>query len=373
MPPFHSRSTGAFRIAEISSSGDSESVPSEMPSAARACAVSGTALTSRRQTPPPARDQRRVVVRPRGAGQAEQPLALGEAGRGIRVRVEEHVPVVEGRDQLDVPGQQHAVAEHVAGHVPDARDREVVGVRVQPQRGEVPAHGLPGAARGDAHLLVVVALRAARRERVTEPEPVSFRDLVRDVGERRGALVRSHHQVGVVAVETDHAVRRHHLAVHDVVGDVEHPADEHLVAGEHFRRMRLAVGRVRQPLADEAALGAGRDDDRVLHLLRLDQAEHLGTEVLGPLGPAQPAARDRAEPQVHRLEPRRIHEDLELGPRRGHPGHALRRELEHQVRGLARGLEVVGAQGGLDEGQVGAEDAVVVEAHHLVQGAAQLF
>ena len=53
MPPFHSRSTGAFRIAEISSSGDSASCPSPMPSAARACAVSGIALTSRGQTPPP--------------------------------------------------------------------------------------------------------------------------------------------------------------------------------------------------------------------------------------------------------------------------------------------------------------------------------
>jgi hypothetical protein len=69
--------------------------------------------------------------------------------------------VVERRDQLDVPRQQHAVAEHVAGHVADAGDGEVVGVGVEPQRREVPAHRLPGAAGGDAHRLVVVADRTA--------------------------------------------------------------------------------------------------------------------------------------------------------------------------------------------------------------------
>ena len=37
----------------------------------------------------------------------------------MRLRVDEDVPVV-GRDQPDVPRQQHAVAEHVARHVADA-------------------------------------------------------------------------------------------------------------------------------------------------------------------------------------------------------------------------------------------------------------
>ena len=46
-------------------------------------------------------------------------------------------------------------------------------------------------------------------------------------------------------------------------------------------------------LHDEAALRPHRHDDCVLHHLRLDQAEHLGTEVLPPIGPSQPAARDR--------------------------------------------------------------------------------
>ena len=70
-------------------------------------------------------DQRGVVVRPGGARQLEQPLALGEAGRRIGLRVEEHVTVIEGGDELDVRRQQHAVAEHVAGHVADPHDGEL--------------------------------------------------------------------------------------------------------------------------------------------------------------------------------------------------------------------------------------------------------
>ena len=204
-------------------------------------------------------------------------------------------------------------------------------------------HRLPGAARGDAHLLVVVAFGAAGGERVAQPEAVAGRDLVGRVGEGRGALVRGHDQVRVVAVAPDHVRRRHHLVGLDVVGHVEHGGDERLVAGQDLGLVGLAVGGVGQPLAHEAALGPGRDDDRVLHLLRLDQPEDLGAEVLLPVRPAQPAARHPAEPQVHRLQPRRVDVDLELGPRLGQPGHVAGVELEHQV---ARAAGAAGARRG---------------------------
>ena len=45
----------------------------------------------------------------------------------------------------------------------------------------------------------------------------------------------------------------------------------------------------------KSALGTGRDDNRILDHLRLDQPQHLGAEVLAPVGPAQAAAGDRAE------------------------------------------------------------------------------
>ena len=107
-----------------------------------------------------------------------------------------------------------------------------------PMLAEVPPHRLPGAAGGDAHRLVVVADRAAGGERVAEPEPVVLGHAVGDVGERRGALVGGDHEVGVVAVVADDAGRRDGLVADQVVGDVEQPGDERLVAGDRPRPSR---------------------------------------------------------------------------------------------------------------------------------------
>jgi hypothetical protein len=52
MPPFHSRSTGAVRIARISSGGLTAPVASR-PSAARTSAETGIDLAVRGYTPPP--------------------------------------------------------------------------------------------------------------------------------------------------------------------------------------------------------------------------------------------------------------------------------------------------------------------------------
>ena len=251
-------------------------------------------------------------------------------------------------------GQQHAVAEHVARHVADADHGEVVGVDVDAQGLEVELDRLPGAAGGDAHLLVVVALRAAGGEGVAQPEAAAGGDLVGGVGEGRRALVGGDHQVRVVAVVPDHPAAADHGAGLEVVGDVQHGADEHPVAGQHLALVGLAVGRVGQPLADEAALGAGRHDDRVLDLLGLGQAEDLGAEVLAPVRPAQAAPGDVGEPQVDALEPGRVDEQLELGPRRGQVGHLGRVQLDDQVRDLDEGPgEVVGAQRRADQLPVG--------------------
>ncbi len=97
--------------------------------------------------------------------------------------------MIEGADQLDVGREQHAVAEDVARHVADADDGEVSGLDVGAELAEMPLDQLPGAARRDAHALVVIAGRAAGGEGVAEPEAVIFGDGVRDVGERCRALV----------------------------------------------------------------------------------------------------------------------------------------------------------------------------------------
>src|SRR5690606_36263351 len=88
----------------------------------------------------------------------------------VRRRVDEDVHVVEGRQQLDGAAAQEAVAEHVAAHVADADRGDDVGLRVDAHLAEVPLGRLPRAAGGDAGGLVVVAVRAARREGVVEPE-----------------------------------------------------------------------------------------------------------------------------------------------------------------------------------------------------------
>ena len=85
---------------------------------------------------------------------------------------------------------------------------------------------LPRAARGDRELLVVVALRAARREGVAEPEVARQRERVGRVGEMRRALVGRDDQVRVVAV-----------APHDAGGRQTLPAASRL----SVRSSRLAT------------------------------------------------------------------------------------------------------------------------------------
>ena len=53
MPPFHSRSTGARRIADINSFGLIEVASPSIPSASRASADSGIDFALRGHTPPP--------------------------------------------------------------------------------------------------------------------------------------------------------------------------------------------------------------------------------------------------------------------------------------------------------------------------------
>ena len=263
IPPFQSRSTsrGEDRAHQFLRRHLRDRW-ARCPAATRTSGVIGIDFAERGYTPPPGEMQARVVVRPGGAGQREQPLPLGERDRGVRVGIEEHVPVVEGRDEADVPGQQHPVAEHVAGHVADPDAGEVLGLAVDPALAEVALDGLPRAARGDAHRLVVVADRPAGGERVPEPEPALEADRVRDVGEARGALVRRDDEVGVVRVVAHHVGRRHDPTLDQVVGDVEERGDERAVAGHALgakaSRSSAAGGRLttKPPLAPTGTMTA---------------------------------------------------------------------------------------------------------------------
>ena len=261
-------------------------------------------------------NERRVVVAPARARQVEQPAALGVARLGVGIGVDENVEVIEGGEEADVFAQEHAVAEHVAGHVADADDGEVLALGVMAAFAEVALDGFPGAAGRDAHLLMIVSGRAAGGEGVAEPETVLRTDLVGEVGELGGALVGGDHQIGIVLVKPDHTVRRYAIVACEIVGEIEHAADERFVAVHDFFLHGLARTDRRQALAHEAALGADRHDDGVLHHLRLHEPKHLRTKILAPVGPAQAAAGHRAAAQMDAFHARAVDEDLAPRPRR---------------------------------------------------------
>src|SRR5208337_5141842 len=95
-----------------------------------------------------------------------------------------------------------AVAEHVARHVADAdrRDRRAT-VGIAAHLAQMPAGGFPRAARRDRHLLVVVAVLAARGEGVAEPEAALESDLIGEVGETRRAFIGGHDEIWAVVVQ----------------------------------------------------------------------------------------------------------------------------------------------------------------------------
>ena len=319
------------------------------------------------------RDQRGVVVGPTAARQCEETCTFGEGRLGIRVRIEEHVPVVERCHQPQVRRAEHAIAEDVARHVSDADDGERITIGVLAVRPSMPTNALPRAASGDAHRLVVVADAASRSERIAEPEAVLGSDAVGGVAERGRALVGSDHEIRVVTVVAHGARWRNDGTVDEVVGEIEQAGDERSVAGHALGPLLLR--RRRRSLQHEATLRAGGHDHGVLHHLRLHETEHLGAEILGAITPPNAATSDATTAQVHALDARRAHPDLEHRTRGRQVLHLRRVELERHHRAMGTVVarpEHVGAHGRVDEAEKCAQRAVVVEARHGVERCMEL-
>ena len=298
---------------------------------------------------------------------------------GVGIGIEEHVPVIERGDEPDVLRQQHPVAEHVARHVADADDGEVVAVGIDAEVAEVAAHRLPRAAGGDAHRLVVVAVarrptrtrRRARsrgrarsrwRRRRTRRCPCRPRRRGRDRRRRSARPGRAARPPTTVGAVTRLSVTS------------SSAADEQAVAGLDLgarAARRSAGGRLttKPPFAPDG------HDHRVLHPLRLHEPEHFGAEVFAPVRPADAAARDLARAQVHALDARRVHEDLEQRARQRQVGDRAGSSFSTtHGRGPAGvvGLEPVRAQRREHEVQQRAQDAVLVEAGDRVELGADL-
>ena len=236
-------------------------------------------------------------------------------------------------------------------------------VRVDLELAQVALDRLPRAARGDPELLVVVAARAAggeARRRASSRTPRRRRWRCPRTSRcpcrrrRRGRCRRSSSTRDVGRVDD--------LAVDEVVGDVEQRAH----VGDVLALDLVAqLARVAGPLLEvEAALGALGDDLGVLGELRAHQAEDLGAVVLA-IGPADAAARDPAAAQVDALHRGRVDVDLHQRRRLRDRRHVGGAQLErHRAAAAAVG---VGAQGRLDQPELVAQDAVVVERLDLVE------
>ena len=238
----------------------------------------------------------------------------------------------------------------------------------------MPFDRFPGAARRDAHLLVVVADRAARGKGVAEPETVFLGNAVGVVRKAGGALVGGNHQIGVILVVANQVGRWHNLAADEIVGEVEQAAQKGVIAGDAFLENGIAIAARWRVLDDEAPLRADRHDHRVLDHLRLHQAQHLGAEIFHAVRPAQSATRYLAAAQVDAFDARRIDEDFPHRLRFGQAGDFLRVDLDRVV-GLGRAvaaLEVVAAYGGQNGGEELAQDAVIVEVGNTVEGGLDL-
>ena len=229
--------------------------------------------------------------------------------------------MVERRDKPRLRRQEHAVAEDVARHVADADGREGFALDIAIHLAEMPLHGFPGAARRNSHLLVVVTGRAARGECVVEPEIMRLADRVGGVRERRRTLVGGDDEIGVVGVVPHDPLWRHHLLDVEIVGDGEHARDEVDIGIPAGLEDRIACPAGGQPLRIEAALRPDRHDNRVLDLLRLDQAQHLGAVVLRPVGPPEPAPGHRPEAQMNAFDLGAVDEYLAPWPRLGEAGN----------------------------------------------------
>ena len=300
------------------------------------------------------RERSRVVPVPAEAG-AVEPLPLGEARRRVGIGVEEDVAVVEGRVEAEMRRAEEPVAEDVAAHVADAGDRERRRVGVDAELPEMRSHALPRAARGHAERLVVVAVRAARGEGVAQPEAAGLRDGIGQIGEARRPLVGGDHQIGILVIVHDEAARRDDPAGDHVVRQVEQRADEGPVG----------VGGRPAP-HDEAALGPDRYDDRVLHGLRLHEAEDLRAEVLRAVAVTDAAPGHEAGAQVNALHRRAVDVDLVQRARTRQVSEAGGADLEGERLGHGRG-EVVAPHGRLDRVAERPQRDVVAQALHRVE------
>ena len=146
-------------------------------------------------------------------------------------------------------------------------------------------------------------------------------DAVRQIGECCGPLVCRNDKVRIIAVIADRVSWWHHLSVHQIVGQVQHARNKLAIGGLALGQPSVTIdGWIRQRPSEKSTLCAHGHDDSVFDLLRLNQAQDLGAEVLLPITPTQSASGHRSETQVHSFYARRVHPNFVLRPRQWYLG-----------------------------------------------------
>src|SRR3546814_9118978 len=139
------------------------------------------------------------------------------------------MPVVKGRHQSDAFGTEHAVAKHVAWHVATADNAHRFGLHVHAHFQEMALHADPGPPGSDSHFLVVIAMAAAAREGIAQPEVLLQRNGIGEIGKARRPLVRRNDEIRVSAVMNSHTLRLHDLAIGYIVSDRKQRPNEYLI------------------------------------------------------------------------------------------------------------------------------------------------
>ena len=280
--------------------------------------------------------------------------------------------MVEGRDDLKRLRKQHPVAEDIARHIAATDDADGFALHVDAGFGKVALDRKPRALGRDAHRFVIITDAAPRSERVAEPEIAVDGNGVGYVGEGRGALVGSDHEIGIVTVVDDDLCGMDDLSVHDIVGDRQKRADENTVTFGALGQPRRTVGnRVGQEFGIKSAFGARWHDHCVLDALRFHKPQNFGAEIVTSVGPAQAAARDRAGAQMDALNTVAVNPDF--APRHGRGKAGDERAVKLEGNGLAGGWGIkIGAQRCPYDTAQPTQNAVIVNGGHRAKSAFDL-
>src|SRR3546814_32455 len=143
---------------------------------------------------------------------------------------------------------------------------------------EMALHADPGPPGSDSHFLVVIAMAAAAREGIAQPEVLLQRNGIGEIGKARRPLVRRNDEIRVSAVMNSHTLRVHDLAICYIVSDRKKRPNEYLITLLPFGEPGIAVhAGIGQQFGQEAAFGPGWNDDGVLHALRRRQSTRLNS------------------------------------------------------------------------------------------------